>query len=61
MYVVSFVIDRNIIMCMRIYFIGDNILDKLVWWKVDFGVVYSIYSIIILFKNYNGYGMCFYI
>uniref|UniRef100_A0A8W8NYI9 Multiple epidermal growth factor-like domains 10 n=1 Tax=Magallana gigas TaxID=29159 RepID=A0A8W8NYI9_MAGGI len=28
---------------------------KTTWWKVDLGGVYSIYSVTILFKNYNGY------
>lgn len=27
------------------------------WWKVDFGGKYSIYSIYILFKNYDSFGM----
>lgn len=42
---VSNVIDGNIVMCMWIDIIGDNVLYKIVWWKVDFGGVYSIYSI----------------
>lgn len=33
--------------------------DRTVWWKVDLGRVYNIYSINILFKNYDGSGMCF--
>lgn len=61
MYVASSAIDRNITTCMRTYSIGDNTPDKQVWWKVDLGAVYSIYSITILFKNYNGYGMYLYI
>uniref|UniRef100_A0A8W8NPB9 EGF-like domain-containing protein n=1 Tax=Magallana gigas TaxID=29159 RepID=A0A8W8NPB9_MAGGI len=28
----------------------------MVWWKVDLGGVYNIYSINILFKNYDGSG-----
>lgn len=31
------------------------------WWKVDLGGVYNIYSINILFKKYDGYGMYLYI
>lgn len=46
-------------MCMRIYEIGCNFLDKIMWWKLDFGRVYNIYSIDILFKNYDGFGMFF--
>lgn len=44
-------------MCMRINGIGFIFLYKIIWWKVDFSGVYSIYSVIILFKNYDGYGM----
>ncbi|XP_078330683.1 uncharacterized protein LOC144624655 [Crassostrea virginica] len=29
--------------------------DQTVWWKVDLGGVYNIYSVNILFQNYNGY------
>lgn len=42
---------------MRTTDIGPTSVDKTVWWKVDFGGVYNIYSINILFKNYDGYGM----
>lgn len=31
----------------------------MVLWKVDFGGVYNVYNIIILFKIYDGYGMYF--
>lgn len=44
---------------MGINEIGSNFFDKWVWWKVDLGVVYSIYSIDILFRNYDGYGVYF--
>lgn len=54
---VSNVFDRNRVMCMRIEIIGCNLLDKIMWWKVDFGGVYNIFSIYILFKNYSSYGM----
>lgn len=36
---------------------GPNTFTKTVWWKVDLGRVYNIYSISIYFKNYDGYGM----
>lgn len=50
-------VDRNPETCMRTLPIGTNSPDKTVWWKVDLGGVYSIHSINILFKNYNGYGV----
>nr|XP_034321045.1 protein draper isoform X1 [Crassostrea gigas] len=40
---------------MRTNLIGSNGIDKTVMWKVDLGGVYSIYSVNILFKNYEGY------
>ena len=42
---------------MRTKEIGINSPDKTVWWKVDLGGVYNIYSVNIAFKNYDGYGM----
>ena len=51
-------VDRNITTCMRTEHIGKNSPDKTVWWKVDLGDVYTIYSVNLLFRNYNGYGMC---
>lgn len=45
---------------MRTIVIGITSDDKMVWWKVDLGGVYNIYSINILFKNYDGYGMHYY-
>lgn len=42
---------------MRTIVIGSTSVDKTVWWKVDLGGVYNMYSINILFKNYDGYGM----
>lgn len=56
-YVASKAIDRNTATCMRTDSIGENSPYKSMWWKVDLGAVYSIYSIHILFKNYYGYGM----
>ena len=50
-------VDRNISTCMRTEVIGPTSPDQTVWWQVDLGGVYSIYSVNILFKNYPGYGM----
>ena len=50
-------LDRDIKTCMRTEPIGVNSPEKTVWWRVDLGGVYNIYSINILFKNYHGYGM----
>lgn len=44
---------------MKPHDIGITSEYKTVWWKVDLGGVYNIYSITILFKRYNGYGMYF--
>lgn len=41
---------------MRTNPIGLNNPDKTVWWKVDLGGLRNIYSISVLFKNYNDYG-----
>lgn len=41
---------------MRTKPIGLNNPDKTVWWKVDLGGLRNIYSISVLFKNYNDYG-----
>lgn len=46
-------VDGNILTCMRTLEIGTNSIYKTVWWKVEFGGVYSIYSINVLFKNYD--------
>ena len=50
-------VDGNTATCTRTEAIGPNSPDKTVWWKVDLGGVYNIFSVNILFKNYNGYGM----
>lgn len=50
-------VDKDITTCMRTAEIGKNSPKKKMWWKVDLGRVYNIYSISILFKNYNGYGI----
>lgn len=48
-------IDKNITTCSRTNDIGGSSLYNIVWWKVDLGGANSIYSIIILFKNYDAY------
>lgn len=44
-YLVSNVIDRNILICIRMYEIGKGGFLKIIWWKVDLGKVKSIYSV----------------
>ncbi|XP_056003692.1 multiple epidermal growth factor-like domains protein 11 [Ostrea edulis] len=39
--------------CMRAGVIGSLSPDKTVWWSVDLGNIYSIYSVRILFKDYG--------
>lgn len=56
-YIASNAVDGDITTCIRTNPIGLNAQDKAVWWKVDLGGVYNIYSVKILFKNYNGHGM----
>nr|XP_022305540.1 multiple epidermal growth factor-like domains protein 10 [Crassostrea virginica] len=53
-YGASNAVDRNIATCMRTDPIGINSPDEIVWWQVDLGGVYSIYSVNILFKSYAG-------
>ena len=50
-------VDGNTATCTRSEQIGQNSPDKTVWWKVDLGGVYNIYSVNILFKNYEEYGI----
>lgn len=50
-------VDGNISTCMRTKDIGPTSQDQTVWWKVDLGGVYNIYSLNIQFKNYDGYGV----
>ena len=57
MYGADNAVDRDTSTCMRTDAIGPNCPYKRVWWKVDLGGVYTIYSVNILFKNYDGYGM----
>lgn len=56
-YAARFAVDRNTLTCMRAQEIGLTSPGKTVWWKVDLGGVYIIYSIAILFKNYEVVGM----
>ena len=58
-YVAGNAVDRDIRTCMRTDPIGKNSDYYRVWWKVDLGAVYNIYSVNILFKNYDGYGNFF--
>lgn len=57
LYAASHAVDRNTSTCMRTVAIGNNAPDKTTWWKVDLGETLNIYSINILFKNYDNYGM----
>lgn len=50
-------VDGNSATCMRTHHIGRSSPDKTLWWRVDLGGVYSIYSIHIVFKNYNDFGV----
>lgn len=50
-------VDGNTATCMKQYPIGLTAPYKTMWWKVDLGDVYNIYSISIFFKTYDGYGM----
>lgn len=54
-YEARFAVDRNTAKPIGLY----RYPDRTVWWKVDLGRVYNIYSINILFKNYDNSGMCF--
>lgn len=55
-YDASNAVDGNTATCMRTKPIGPNNPDMTVWWKVDLGDLRNIYSISVLFKNYNGHG-----
>ena len=52
-------VDRDITTCMRTNAIGLNSPEKSVWWMVDLGGSYNIYSVNVLFKNYYGQGNFF--
>lgn len=47
-------VDRNIDTCMRTELIGQSSIRKKVWWKVNLGGDYNIFSINIQFKTYDG-------
>lgn len=57
LYTAGNAVDRNTMTCMRAQAIGHNSVFKTVWWKVDLGRLYNIYSIDIIFKSYETYGM----
>ena len=61
-YVAGNAVDRDITTCMRTNAIGtiSAFTYKSIWWKVDLGRIYNIYSVNILFKNYDGQGICLY-
>ena len=50
-------VDRDITTCMRTVDIGLTSSSETVWWKVDLGGLYNIYSVNILFKNHELMGM----
>lgn len=60
-YNASLAVDGSIETCMRTEPIGIGPTSSVhtVWWKVDLGRIYSIYSIAILFRNYVKYGKQF--
>lgn len=53
-------VDGNPATCMQtdVIGVGTSFRYNTVWWKVDLGGVYSIHSINIQFRNYDGYGLC---
>ena len=53
-------VDRDLTTCTRTKAIGVTSQDKRVTWQVDLGDVYSIYSINIVFRNYDGFGNSFF-
>lgn len=52
-YAASNAVDGDIATCMRTKDIGTSSPDNTVWWKVDFGGVFNIYRINIMFKEYD--------
>lgn len=46
-------VDRNVGSCVRTEAFGINSQDKTMWWFVNLGNIYSIYSVRILFKDYG--------
>lgn len=57
LYEASNAVDRNTATCTRTDQIGLTSPYKADWWKVDLGETLNIYSVNILFKNYENYGM----
>ncbi|XP_078327550.1 uncharacterized protein LOC111113525 [Crassostrea virginica] len=55
MYGADNAVDGDISTCMRTDAIGKNSPYEYMWWKVDLGGVYTIYSVNILFKSYDGH------
>lgn len=54
-------VDKIFSTCMRTDTVGANSQNKAVWWFVDLGNTYSIYSVRILFKDYgHPYGAVIY-
>lgn len=60
MYSASNAVDRNTATCTRTDLIGFTSPNKVVWWRADLGETSNIYSINILFKNYEYYGMYYF-
>ncbi|XP_061185193.1 protein draper-like [Saccostrea echinata] len=56
-YIASNAVDRDLSTCTRSMYIGENSITNTVWWRVDLGKIFSIYSINVVFKNYGGYEM----
>lgn len=56
-YVASNAVDRNPATCMRSLAIGLTTEIQTVWWKLDLGDVFNIYSVSIWFRNDAIYGM----
>lgn len=54
-YVVNNFVDRNMNICLRMEDIGIIVVEKSIWWYVDFGSSYNVYNIRIKFKDYSGY------
>lgn len=56
-YGASSAVDGNLATCSRTTDIGGRADYATAWWKVDLGGVYRIYSVNILFKSYDGFGV----
>lgn len=51
-------VDRISTTCMMTQPIGHTSPDKTVWWRVDLGRMFSIYSINVFFRSLDRYGTC---